>query len=194
MKYSIGIDEVGRGAVAGPVVVGAVALEENSNPDLSQIFSKGLRDSKKATKKQRQQVDFFVRETCHFGIGVATAAEVEAQGIVSALRLAAGRALDEILEKTGGTVSIQADAGLFHPYEEKYSTKRSIKADENILEVLLASHVAKEYRDNLMINLGENFPIYHWEKNVGYGTKEHFQALRQHGLSPHHRQSFLKRL
>ena len=192
MEYVVGIDEVGRGALAGPVVVGAVVVVPGADfPDLSRIFPKGLKDSKAATKTQRQAVSDFVRLNLLFGLGEVSAKEVDALGLTAALTKAAGLALDEIF-KTTRSCTVHADAGLFHPYETEIVTKRSVKADETIIPVLLASHLAKVFRDTYMKELAQEHPYYGWETNVGYGTKAHMQALREHGATAQHRQSFLK--
>jgi ribonuclease HII len=195
MEYFIGIDEVGRGALAGPVVVGAVALLSEEVPaKLQEIFPKGLRDSKKATLKQRHLVNDLVRSRYIWGVGEVGPEIIDAQGLSFALHQAAGFAIEAITAQLTGTFHIHADAGLFHPYEDKYITVRSVKADETITQVLLASHVAKVYRDTLMQKHAIDHPEYGWMSNVGYGSVAHMEAIRERGITSHHRTSFLKQI
>ncbi len=195
MEYLIGIDEVGRGALAGPVVVGAVAVPiDGTCPELEIIFPRGLRDSKQATVIQRIAVNKLVRERYPFGIGEVAATSLDEQGLSQALKEAAGQAIAVAAAHIQGGIIVHADAGLFHPFEDRYPTVRSVKADETILPVLLASHLAKVYRDKLMQQLALEHTGYGWEKNVGYGTVVHREAIRRQGITPYHRQSFLKGL
>lgn len=195
MKSFIGIDEVGRGALAGPVVVGAVLIEGEVPLDiLAGFFPKGMRDSKRTQAPQREVVAQWVRETFSHGVGVVSAGVVDSQGLSAALRQAAGLAITQAQKGSKGEILVQADAGLFHPFEETLPTIRTVKGDETILSILLASHVAKVYRDNLMYKLAETHPGYGWENNVGYGTQFHREAIKRQGSTLYHRQSFLKGL
>lgn len=191
-----GIDEVGRGALAGPVVVGAVYIGTGSialRAELESLLKRGLADSKKLTSAQRQRASTYLQEAVLWGIGVVEPVVIDREGIVAALRMAAGLALDE-LRKLIQVEAVIADAGLYHPYEVELPTERYIKADEQYLEVMLASILAKVHRDTLMKQLAVQHPHYGWERNVGYGSQAHRDALRQFGPTPLHRHSFLTRL
>lgn len=185
----VGIDEVGRGALAGPVVVGAVLLSDDfSVPD---ILGKPLRDSKQHKHRDHSVVAQFVMVQCEYGLGEASVAEIEKLGLSGALRLAADRALDSLL-KPG--VRVVADAGLFHGQEMLYPAERFVGGDGTIAQITLASHLAKWHRDGAMVELASEFPTYGWERNVGYGTKEHRNAILEHGKTIHHRELFLRKL
>lgn len=185
----VGIDEVGRGSLAGPVVVGAVLCGAGDFPHMA--LGKPLRDSKHHGKQDHAAVAAFVAENLAYGLGEASVGEIAELGLSAALQLAADRALQPLL--TSG-VTVVADAGLFHGQERQYPTQRFVKGDDTILQITLASHVAKYHRDGLMQQLAGEFPMYGWERNVGYGTKEHRNAILEHGKTVHHRDLFLRKL
>jgi ribonuclease HII len=190
MGDSIGIDEVGRGALAGPVVVGAVRID----PDfvLPRILgARELRDSKQHNRADHQLVAKYVQESLRWGIGEASVDEINELGLSVALCLAADRALSGLLE---GAQKVVADAGLFHGRETEVPTMRVIRGDETELAITLASHLAKHYRDSHMLQLAKDYPLYTWETNVGYGTKSHRIAILEHGKTIHHREVFLRKL
>jgi len=186
-----GIDEVGRGALAGPVLVGAVLLEgsqEELAAELVTVLKRQITDSKHLTKNQRERASAFLTEKVAFGLGWASAEEVEKQGLAGACRLAATRALALLpFEPT----KILADAGLRHGRETEIETEWFIKGDEKILPITCASILAKVARDKTLQELAELFPVYGWERNAGYGTADHCRALKTHGPSLEHRLSFL---
>lgn len=174
----IGIDEVGRGALAGPVVVGAVHVPEGCVlPELP------LRDSKKATKRMRELVAAYVIQNLPHAIGVATAFEVDDLGIVAATNLAATRSLSAL----SCTDQVRADAGLA---PHGYQVEASIRADATYPEVMLAANLAKVWRDSHMTELSRTYSGYGWEQNAGYGTRLHQEALKRQGVTPEHRRSF----
>lgn len=188
----VGIDEVGRGALAGPVLVGAVILSDHdlTRAGLAEVLGRQPADSKQLTAAQRDRGNGWLREQVQWAVGRAEAAEINEWGIVVATSMAAGRAL-ALLEDDFDIV--HADAGLFHPQEERYPTERFVNGDENILSILCASLIAKVERDNLMIALHAHHPLYGWARNKGYGSLEHRVALRSHGASPLHRDLFIRR-
>lgn len=189
-----GIDEVGRGALAGPVVVGAILLPPNPGQvmaDLREVLRRVPADSKKLTRLQRERAAAWLGENFTTGCGFATAAEINNQGLSVALKLAAGRALAAL---SANPQRVFADAGLFHPYEETMPTERFIKGDERIPAILCASIIAKVARDRHMIGLASYHPCYDWEQNKGYGTATHCRAIREHGASNEHRQLFIRNL
>ena len=175
----MGMDEVGRGAWAGPLVVGAVALKEPLA---------GLKDSKLLTRSQRNALDLTIRTNAYIGLGWAEAAEIDAFGLTTALRLAYGRALDE-LQNVGeiGEIIIDGNYNFLHLDTR---VKTLIDADALVPAVSAASIVAKVARDNFMINMANDIPHYGFEHHVGYGTLEHRRALEQFGATLVHRHSF----
>jgi ribonuclease HII len=195
--YIIGIDEVGRGPVAGPVVVCACAVRTGT--DVVTFYPKQqLRDSKKLSEKHRQEILknlqlLVVAKDVIFGIGEVSAEEIDTLGISPAIKKATELALTELHEQ-----GVPQDSFVFLDgslqAEEKYTQETIIKGDEKIPEISLASIHAKEYRDTLMKKNATKFPLYGFENHVGYGTKEHYDAIKKHGLTELHRRSFLTRL
>ena len=198
MKYRIGIDEVGRGPIAGPVVVCACAVLQDT--DVLSLYPKSvLRDSKKLSEKAREKIrnEIEVKNQSReilWGIGEISASRIDEVGIVPAIKEALNEALTQ-LEKSGVdiTTEVVLDGGLTAPerylYQETY-----IKGDEKFVEISLASIIAKVYRDNLMKGLAREFPECGFENHVGYGTKVHYEAITRNGMTIHHRRSFLKKL
>jgi ribonuclease HII len=174
----IGIDEVGRGCWAGPVVAGAVLLQKPM---------RGLRDSKKLTRLQREACDIRIRKTAlAIGIGWVWVEEVDALGMTEAVRLAMRRAVAEI--------SLPYDQiiidGNYNYLKDMQGTSTLIKADDLVPAVSAASIVAKVARDAYMREIAVKHPQYGFESHVGYGTKAHQDALAQHGICELHRRSF----
>ena len=189
----IGLDEVGRGALAGPVLVGAVAIGGGNlllHNEIEQLIGRPIADSKRLTARHRRVVADYVREKVLWGIGCVEASVIDQSGLTAAIRQAAGEALDQI--EKGPLTRILADAGLFHPYEAIYPTQRIVRADEQFFEVMLASILAKVTRDTLMRERSVQHPQYNWITNVGYGTAAHRQAIQRYGCTPEHRQTFLR--
>lgn len=194
-SVSIGIDEVGRGALAGPVIVGAVVIEGDCASSVQAVFAGHRpRDSKKSSAEQRKKVDQYIRNEHIFGVGRASADHIDRYGIVSALRLAATDAIQQVIQQFDSTTRfiVHADAGLFH--DHSIQTTWTIRGDETVLEILLASHLAKIARDSQMKELAAQYDVYGWETNVGYGTFFHRKAIEEHGLSLEHRKTFCARL
>ncbi len=183
MKKLLGIDEVGRGPWAGPLVVGACVLREPIE---------GLTDSKKLTPKKREALAPIIHEKAYCGLGWVSAAELDKIGLSAALRKACREAVKRIQEAHSefngiiidGTVNFLSDTPL-----GKYVTVKP-KADFLVPEVSAASIIAKVARDHYMIELAERFPGYGFEKHVGYGTALHRAALEKYGPCEEHRRSF----
>jgi ribonuclease HII len=174
----VGIDEVGRGCWAGPVVAGAVALA-------TPIF--GLKDSKKLSKRQREALTILInQQAAAVGIGWVSALEVDTIGLTAAVRLAMARALDQI-DTAYDEIIID---GSFNFLADNPKATTLVKADDLIPAVSAASIVAKVARDNYMTELGAQLPQYGFESHVGYGTAQHLAALRVHGVTEHHRKSY----
>ncbi|QLY26248.1 ribonuclease HII [Bdellovibrio sp. KM01] len=180
-KPVIGVDEVGRGSLAGPVFAAAVVLKHERLP-------KFLKDSKLLSRKQR--IDVF-REICHehqVAIGIATVEEIAMLNIVYASMLAMKRAITGLRLKKG---HVLVDGRLRIPVLPKeFQQTPVVKGDLLFAPVSAASIIAKVARDELMAELGKEFPHYGWEHNAGYATAAHIKALREHGPCRLHRKSF----
>lgn len=183
----LGIDEVGRGPLAGPLVVGAVILPDDERP-----WFHDLADSKKLTAKKRETLSQIILKEATTGLGWVPAAELDKLGISKALRLATHRAVKSVQSLHAPFSQIVIDGKvnfLTHTSLEQF-TSTCIKADAKIREVSAASIIAKVARDHYMIKLATQYPNYDFDKHVGYGTKSHISAIYQYGLTPEHRKSF----
>lgn len=179
-RLEAGIDEVGRGCLAGPVVAAAVILPEDF--DLA-----GLTDSKQLTAHRREEYDLLIREKAiAVSVGSASVEEIDRLNILGATFLAMERAI-EWLEPRPEYLLIDGNRFRSH-LEIPYET--IVGGDGRVASIAAASIVAKVYRDHLMAHLAEEYPEYHWERNAGYGTAVHLATIRSHGLTPHHRRTF----
>lgn len=182
MNHTVGIDEVGRGPWAGPLVIGAVML--------GSVKIDGLTDSKKLSKVKREQLAAeIIEKAAAYGIGWVEPSEIDEIGLSAALTLATRRALEEITSPyheiiIDGTVNFLAATG-----KGPYVTTMK-KADLLISSVSAASIIAKVARDDYMAEQGNIYPEYGFEDHVGYGTAKHRLALETHGVTPLHRRSF----
>ncbi len=174
-----GVDEVGRGCLAGPVFSAAVILNKN-------IKIKNIRDSKKIPFKERILLSKYIKENSIYAIGVASVEEIEKINILNASLLSMKRALHKLKIQP----SVAYIDGIYAPKNTKINCKTFIKGDEKIDCISAASIVAKVSRDLLMIKLAKKYPNYTWNKNFGYGTKAHFCSLRKYGVTKHHRKNF----
>lgn len=178
--YICGVDEVGRGPLAGPVVAAAVILDEKDIPV-------GLDDSKKLSAKKR---DVLASEIKSKAIAYAVAeVDVETIDRINILE-AAMLAMREAVAKLKPTPLGALVDGNRDPNFENIASKTLIKGDARSLSIAAASIIAKVFRDNLMENLGNDYPEYGWGQNAGYGVPKHMAALKLVGVSPHHRTSF----
>lgn len=177
-KIIAGVDEVGRGCLAGPVVSAAVILKKG-------VQFKSLKDSKKLSYKQRIEISKDIRNNSFFSIGIASVKEIEKLNILRASLLSMKRAILK-LSKRPDLVLVD---GIFSP-EINYPCKAVIKGDEKIKCISAASILAKVYRDKLMIKMSKKFKNYSWNKNFGYGTKQHIIGLKKFGLTTMHRKNF----
>ena len=178
-KKIAGVDEVGRGCLAGPVFSAAVILNNNIN-------TKGIKDSKKISFKNRMLLSKYIKKNSTFAIAFASVEEIDKLNILNASLLSMKRALNKLKQKPS---MIYID-GIFAPKNLKIKYKTFIKGDEKIISIAAASIVAKATRDEFMIKLGKNFPEYKWNKNFGYGTEEHLKSLKKYGITKHHRKKF----
>jgi len=188
-RVILGIDEVGRGPYAGPLVIGACILptDRENNPWISE-----LNDSKKLTRIKREELYKIIKEKAVSATGWVSASELDEIGISEALRLATRRAVEKIRKTKTPFSEIIIDGisnFLSNTSLSKYVTTMK-KADFYVKEVSAASIVAKVERDNYMIKLAEKYPGYGFEKHVGYGTRQHQAAMEKLGLTPEHRCSF----
>lgn len=181
-----GIDEVGRGPLAGPVVSACVLIpEENlSNP----IWQK-ITDSKKISAIKREKLFEPIKELCFYGIAEASCQEIDQLNIHHATLLAMKRAYAAMLGNGSSIPQTALIDGKFAP-EIDCPTQTVIKGDSLSLSIGAASIIAKVTRDRLMTELHAEFPHYGWDSNAGYGTKVHMAGLESHGVTPHHRLSF----
>ena len=173
-----GVDEVGRGCLAGPVVSAAVIFKKSI--DLSQ-----LKDSKKITFKNREKISEHIKNNSYYSIGIASVNEILNLNILQASLLSMKRAIERLTVKPGLTLI----DGSFAPKGLK-NYKTIINGDEKIKIISAASIIAKVYRDNFMIKLSKKFSNYGWERNFGYGTKAHLEGLKKFGITSHHRKGF----
>jgi ribonuclease HII len=179
-RFVAGVDEVGRGCLAGAVVAAAVIL------DLSKPLPEGLNDSKKIAAKKREALDEIIKQTAvAFAIGQVEADEIDSINILQATKKAMRLAIEKL--------SPRADFLLIDAVELKdlkLPQKAIIRGDAISASIAAASIIAKTYRDNLMQEMHKIYPAYGFSKHVGYGTKAHFEALKAHGACPLHRRSF----
>lgn len=175
-----GCDEVGRGCLCGPVVAAAVIIDDTFEQNL-------INDSKKLNFKVRTELDQYIKDhVCEFAIAELPPAFIDEHNILNASIHAMHLALDKL---TIRPELILVDGNRFHPYP--FTPHQCIiKGDSKFLSIAAASILAKNYRDNLMIQLHDEFPQYGWNHNMGYATRAHREALIQFGPTIHHRQSF----
>ena len=182
IKIICGVDEAGRGPLAGPVCAAAVILPEG-------LEIPGLTDSKKLTDKKRRELYPLIQEQAiSYGIGFASEKEIDEINILQATFLAMQRALDQL--------EVKPDLALIDGNREKdfgIPVKTVVKGDSLSMNIAAASILAKVTRDDLMMLLAEEYPQYGFEIHKGYGTKAHYAALTEYGPSPIHRLSFLKK-
>lgn len=191
MKIVLGVDEAGRGPLAGPVAVGVIAVEEGF--DLLAAFP-GLNDSKKLSEKKREALYELLREevgkgTVRAKVCFSSEKVIDRRGIAFAVRSALERGVRALAPETDST-HIYLDGSLAAPKE--YSQETVIGGDASIPAIMLASVAAKVVRDRLMLQLAKDYPQYGFEAHKGYGTKAHQAAIKEHGLSEVHRTSFCK--
>ena len=178
-----GVDEAGRGPLAGPVYAAAVILPRG-------LVIEGLDDSKKLTERKREALFDPIREQAiAYGIAFATVEEIEERNILNATFLAMNRAIEQLNPSPGlALIDGNRNTGITFP------SRCVVKGDAKCADIAAASVLAKVTRDRYMLQMAEKYPEYHFEQHKGYGTKLHYDALRTYGPSPIHRMSFLKKL
>ena len=177
-KIIAGVDEVGRGCLAGPVVSAAVILKTG-------VKLKNLKDSKKLNFEKRMEISKDIKNNSYFAIGIASVKEIEKLNILQASLLSMKRAILN-LSKRPDLVLVD---GIFSP-DVSHQCKTIIKGDEKVKCISAASILAKVYRDKIMIKMSKKFKNYSWNKNFGYGTKDHIVGLKKYGITAMHRKNF----
>jgi len=175
-----GVDEVGRGCLAGPVFSAAVILNKNINIE-------GIKDSKKISFKNRILLSKYIRRNSIYAVGIASVEEINKINILNASLLSMKRALKKLKIRP----SVAYIDGIFAPKNTNINCRTYIKGDEKIVSIAAASIVAKVSRDLFMIKISKKYPKYNWHKNFGYGTQEHLRALKKFGATKIHRKKFL---
>lgn len=185
LRFVVGIDEVGRGTLAGPVAAGAVCLPHDRDDLL--IVLEGVRDSKQMTPRQRERLAENIKQTAvSWAVGSATSREIDEHGIVPATLLAMNRAMQALKVEPDYLLldSIKWDDLTHVPYQSM------VRGDSLSLSIAAASVLAKVWRDDYMRQLDETIPHYNFGQHKGYGTAKHLVALREYGACDEHRQSF----
>ena len=178
----IGIDEVGRGSWSGPVVACAVKLKPEIF--LNKSYLK-IKDSKKVSKFNQKQIFKFIKNNSNSSFGISSVEEIDKFNILKATEFAIRRAF---VYFSNCDLNVKIDGPKFFFLNNK--TEFIIKGDEKLICISAASILAKVYRDKLMVDLSKDFPQYGWDTNAGYGTKKHIEAIKNFGVTKHHRKSF----
>lgn len=179
-RVEAGCDEAGRGCLAGSVYAAAVILPLD-------YLNERLNDSKKLTARQRYALRQDIeRDAVAWAVGVVTPQEIDQINILNASILAMHRALDQLQVRPEAII---VDGNRFKPYRDLPHTT-IVKGDGKYLSIAAASILAKTYRDDEMIRLAQGYPDYDWQHNMGYPTRKHREAIRQHGITPYHRRTF----
>jgi ribonuclease HII len=178
----IGCDEVGRGALSGPVVVAAVWFEPEVVP---RKLLRELDDSKNLSANKRIELTAWIRETSRVAVAANSVTVIDARNIRNATLDAMRRAIFKL--QIGAPVMID---GIDVPPGLTCECSAVVKGDSKVPQIAAASIVAKTLRDSLMARLASRYPVYAWERNAGYGTKHHLSAINNHGTTPHHRRSY----
>jgi len=178
LKSVAGVDEAGRGPLAGPVVAAAVLVAEDTH------LIRGVDDSKVMTQRRREKIAAAICSRLRYAVGAASVREIDRFNIRRASALAMKRALNRL-----GSADVIIIDGLPLP-EIGFAHEAMVDGDAKSFAIACASIVAKTVRDRLMCKLAARYPAYHWEKNAGYGTADHLSAIQSAGVTPHHRKSF----
>ena len=174
-----GVDEVGRGSLIGPVYAAAVILKKNTD-------KKKLKDSKKLSKKNREILEKYIKKNSYWSVGYASLKEIEKMNILNASLLAMKRAIIKLKKKPK---QVLIDGNKI-PKIKNYKLKYVIKGDQKIPEISAASIIAKVSRDRLITKMSKKYIRYFWNKNAGYGTKDHLTAIKKFGITKYHRKKF----
>ena len=183
----IGVDEAGRGPLFGPVVAACVYILDTDD----EIFDK-INDSKKLTEKKREQIykELIVSDKIQYAVGVASSEEIDKINILNATFLAMNRALEKLKIKDKKVLVDGNQKIRGFKLEQDFL----VKGDSKDLSIATASIIAKVYRDHLLYNYDEKYPLYGFKNHKGYGTKAHYEAIEKYGILKEHRKSFLKKI
>ncbi|NME35701.1 ribonuclease HII [Fusobacterium sp. FSA-380-WT-3A] len=186
-KIILGVDEAGRGPLAGPVVAAAVRIREYHD------FFEDINDSKKLSEKKRENLFEKILTFCDVGIGIATVEEIDEVNILNATFLAMNRAIEDIKSQNIDYDIVLVDG---NKLIKNYNGNQEciVKGDGKSLSIATASIIAKVTRDRIMLKFSEIYPEYHFEKHKGYGTKLHREILLEKGPLEIHRKTFLKKI
>jgi ribonuclease HII len=179
MKIIAGVDEVGRGSLIGPVYAAAVILNKNVNLKI-------LKDSKSIKKDKREILSKYIKKNSIWAIAKSSKDEIDKINILQASLLAMKRAIKKLKKKPS---QVLVDGNKV-PLMNNYKIKAIIKGDNKIPAISAASIIAKVARDNFIISLSKKNKGYYWDKNFGYGTKQHLKALKKLGITKYHRKTF----
>ena len=175
-----GVDEVGRGSLVGPVFAATVIFKKN-------VDKKKIKDSKKLSKNKRNLLEKYIKKNSIWTIGSASLKEIEKLNILNASLLAMERSIKKLKSKPS---LIMIDGNKL-PIMNGYKLKSIVKGDQKVPEISAASIIAKVSRDRLISKMSKKFVKYGWNKNSGYGTKQHLKAIKKFGVTKHHRKTFV---
>ena len=178
-KIIAGVDEVGRGSLVGPVFAASVIFKKKFD-------KKKIKDSKQLSKNQRNILEKYIKRNSTWTIGSASLKEIEELNILNATLLAMKRSIKKLKSKS---YLIMIDGNKL-PTMNGYKLKSVIKGDQKVPEISAASIIAKVSRDRLISKMSKKFTKYAWNKNSGYGTKQHLRAIKKFGITKHHRKTF----
>ena len=177
----IGVDEAGRGPLAGPVVAAAIIINDKA-------LEIGLNDSKKLSSQNRKKAFLKLTSSYNYGVGIVDAAQIDKIGILKATFEAMKQALSMLSVSDEYTILVDGNQKPFNA-TNLYTI---IKGDEKCASIAAASIIAKVTRDEIMQEFSINHPEFDWHKNYGYGTANHLKAIKKYGITPYHRKTFLK--
>jgi ribonuclease HII len=195
LQFVVGIDEAGRGPLAGPVVAGAVIVQPHIIEEVRDVSEfKLVRDSKTLSARQREKAYDFVTQYFEWGVGICDEKMIDRINILQASFLAMKKAISDIKSKTKNSPDIVLIDGRSPIPNISICQESIVSGDKYIFSISAASIVAKVTRDRIMLEYSETYPQYDFSKHKGYGTKLHFEMIEKHGMCDIHRKSFCKKI
>ncbi len=183
VQFLAGVDEAGRGPLAGPVIAACAVFSQNT-------FIDGINDSKQLSAKKREYLfNLIIEKAVEVKIEVISVQEIEEMNILRASLFG----MQKSIEKCSNKIDLILVDGN-QSFKTQIPLKTIVKGDEKSFVIAAASILAKVTRDKIMAELSKSFPKYHWDKNKGYGTKQHIEAIREFGVTEHHRKKFLRKI